>query len=256
MSVLTEGLLRARWKKDKPTKIFVEEGTKVTPSAREFLNEKQIELVVGKASEQVLPEEAPAPTPAPPREEKRYPYRLYDSGALLEEKPEDMTAIFGNQLVFKDHPRIEFRGKMDSLESEVLYTIGLFRDSEDTETLRGLRELYEYLRLALRAEVLNENLPDFTLLNYTADEIRSFTHHPKETFSMDHLRLTGEEPLEVLAINRLRTQVRELEVLATKVFRREKSVEREDLIKGLNRLSSGFYYLMFKAMSFEKNRRR
>ena len=35
-------------------------------------------------------------------------------------KPEHMTHLRGEELVFKDHPRIAFRGAIDSLESEII----------------------------------------------------------------------------------------------------------------------------------------
>ena len=38
----------------------------------------------------------------------------------MEEKPEEMTHLRGNRLVPKTHPRIRFRGQLDSLMAQVL----------------------------------------------------------------------------------------------------------------------------------------
>ena len=46
-------------------------------------------------------------------------YRDYETGALYLEKPEYMTQIEGDMLVVKNHPRIAFRGKLDSLNASV-----------------------------------------------------------------------------------------------------------------------------------------
>ncbi|MDO5714568.1 MAG: cobalamin adenosyltransferase [Tissierellia bacterium] len=248
MAVLTEHMLRVRWKKDKSTRIQIEPGTKITPSAREFINQKNIKLVIGDSFKTELPEKESSPV----TKEKSFPYVLYENGACLEEKPETMTALFGNQLVYKDFPRIKLRGTLDSLESEILYTIGYLQDWGTKDVLIGLKELYQYVRNIMRAEVRNENLNAFTLLHYNSDEVRKMTHNPMEAFGKDHIILNGEESLEILMLNRLRTKVREVEVLAVEVFRRDKICEREDIVTALNRLSSGFYFLMFKSENKKK----
>ena len=55
-----------------------------------------------------------APEPPKPK------YVDYETGAYYMEKPEHMTQLFGNVLVAKDHPRIHFRGKLDSLQALVV----------------------------------------------------------------------------------------------------------------------------------------
>ena len=42
------------------------------------------------------------------------------TGEALAEKPEHMTQLCGNRLVSKTHPRIVFRGKLDSLIAKAL----------------------------------------------------------------------------------------------------------------------------------------
>ena len=62
------------------------------------------------------PTPAPAPAPAPIKPK----FVDYETGAFYMEKPEHMTHLVGNVLVVKDHPRILFRGKLDSLQSAVV----------------------------------------------------------------------------------------------------------------------------------------
>ena len=41
---------------------------------------------------------------------------------MLTNKPEHMTHLRGNTLVFKDHPVIKYRGALDYLESKIICT--------------------------------------------------------------------------------------------------------------------------------------
>ncbi|MBQ7953992.1 MAG: cobalamin adenosyltransferase, partial [Clostridia bacterium] len=43
-------------------------------------------------------------------------------GGVLTNKPEHMTHLRGNTLVFKDHPVIKYRGALDYLESKIICT--------------------------------------------------------------------------------------------------------------------------------------
>lgn len=245
MSVLTEQKLRQIWKKNPDTVVSIPAGTKITPSAQEYIHQKNIELKFEEENETSQEMKSSSPLDKEIGKEKVFPYQLYKTKAYLDEKPETMTAIFGNQLVYKDHPRIRFRGQLDSLEGEILYTIGVLRDETDRKVIKGLSELYQYVRRILRAEALEEELFDFTLLEYSAEEVRKATHSPEEIFGREHFVLTGEESLDILLINRLRTKVREVELYAYDVFRVDENFEREDILKALNRMSSGFYFLMF-----------
>ena len=79
---------------------YLGKGDQLTSSARDWLSRERIEIL-------------PAEQARPQR------YRLL-SGGYVEEKPEHMTHLNGDVLVPKNHPRIVFRGKMDTLESELI----------------------------------------------------------------------------------------------------------------------------------------
>ena len=55
----------------------------------------------------------------PAEQAKPQRYRLL-GGGYVEEKPEHMTHLHSDLLVRKDHPRIVFRGKLDTLEAELI----------------------------------------------------------------------------------------------------------------------------------------
>ena len=77
----------------------------------------------------------------------------YATGQPLYEKTEEMTHIRGNLLVSKRHPRIAFRGKLDSLMARVMSVQIIAEETGDTGTLEGLDELLAYLQAMLAAEV-------------------------------------------------------------------------------------------------------
>ena len=82
---------------------FLGKGDSLTSGARDFLLRERIDIL-------------------PASEAKPEKYRLM-GGGWLEEKPEHMTHLNGDTLVPKTHPRILFRGKLDTLEAELLLLI-------------------------------------------------------------------------------------------------------------------------------------
>ena len=97
----TEEAVRANIRNREGKRVFYQgKGDTLTPGARDYLSRERIEVL---PAEQAKPEE----------------YRLAN-GAVLREKPEHMTHLKGNLLVPKTHPRIALRGRLDSLEAELL----------------------------------------------------------------------------------------------------------------------------------------
>ena len=79
---------------------YLGKGDRLTPGARDWLSRERVQILPGEAA-------------------KPAQYRLLN-GAVLTEKPENMTHLNGDVLVPKTHPRIAFRGAMDTLEAELL----------------------------------------------------------------------------------------------------------------------------------------
>jgi ethanolamine utilization cobalamin adenosyltransferase len=71
----------------------------------------------------------------------------------------------------------------------------------------------------------------------------------------EHLVPDASHGPDVARLNWLRAMSREVELAAMQVFARpDLSVEREDLILALNRLSSAFYVLMLLTLSAQQGR--
>ncbi|ADZ85762.1 cobalamin adenosyltransferase [Cellulosilyticum lentocellum] len=248
MSVLTENDVRqmlASGQLKEKGQIVVPRNKIITPSARAYLLEKGIEMKiednligeVTKVSEEQM---------ASDRTE------VYETmfGAKLNEKPEHMTHLRDNLLVFKDHPRIVFRGAIDSLEAEIVMT-QIFAEKEHLpQIIADLEEIIKFIRRLLRNEVCGEPIGEFTLQGLDAKELREHSHHPSKYYGIKHFLPHYKQGEMVAYLNKLRTLTRQTELIAYKAFKDEYGqVSREDIIKSLNRLSSLFWVMMFKYLA-------
>lgn len=165
-------------------------------------------------------------------------------------KPEHMTHLRGEELVFKDHPRIAFRGAIDSLESEIILFQTLTEKKQLHRMTQDLEEIIKTIRWTLRCEVSGEPVGEILMQGLNTDEMRAHSHHPSQYYGMKHFLPTYQHGEIVAYLNRLRTKARETELVAYQAFKTESGdVEREDIIRVLNRLSSLFWIMMFKYLT-------
>ena len=168
---------------------------------------------------------------------------------LGREKPEEMTHLRGNQLVKKTHPRIAFRGQLDSLEAAILEAQALAHRQDAPDVRDDLGEVLERVRQVLGAEVKEEPLLEAALLGMDQEELRRASHDIRGRFGMDH-PIPGWEMGELaLRINTLRTRVREVELAAATAFEAPGEAPRPDIIRELNRLSSAVYLIFCRVVS-------
>ena len=196
---------------------------RLTPSARDWLNREHIEI---------LPAEAAKPQR----------YRIL-GGGYTEEKPEHMTHLNGDVLVPKTHPRIAFRGAVDTLEAELLLTM----EAVPEDIRKDLRQILELSRLLIRCEVLEQPLEQTTLCGLTQQEQRKRSHFPQEYYGVPHFMPEFSDGSAILRLNRCRTAARNAELTAVRAFvDGEGNVTRQDLLTALNRMSSMLYLLMIR----------
>ena len=238
-TILTDVELRAHWYRTRKTSYTVAPGTHITPAAQDFIREHQIQLhFAAPVSSGGTMTVTPIPTQG-----GQAKYVDYATGNALDHKPENMTHLRGNLLVSKLHPRIALRGRLDSLMAEII-SVQLTASEAGREKLaEDLEELLAYLRALLAAEVKEEPLKPIRLLGMDSAEIRSCSHHVKQHFGIDHPIPSYRMGKLCVALNALRTQVRETELCAVNAFAQEAPDARLDLIEALNRLSSCVYIL-------------
>ena len=172
------------------------------------------------------------------------------TGRRSPDKPEHMTHLRDNLLVPKTHPRIRLRGKLDSLEALLLQTIAQANELGRTEIASGLAECFALARDILSAEVKEQPLPPFKLLGMDSGALRHASHHPEQFAGIPHPVPHADMGALCLALNFLRTQVREAELAAAAAFCSDREgCARTDLVEALNRMSSAVYLLFLKELT-------
>jgi len=201
---------------------YLSKGDQLTSSARDFLSRERIGIL-------------PADQAKPER------YGLL-SGGYLEGKPEHMTHLNSELLVPKNHPRIVFRGKMDTLEAELILC-----QLAAQHLIAPAGEILALARRLIRCDVLEEAVPEGKLCGLTEAEQRKRSHFPQDYYGQPHF-MPGVEDGEVMArLNRARCAAREAELAAVAAFSdREGNPVRTDILRSLNRMSSMLYLLMIQ----------
>ncbi|MCG8471079.1 MAG: hypothetical protein MI742_04395 [Desulfobacterales bacterium] len=247
MKVISESYLRDCFRKEVPETFRLEEGQILTPSASQLLNEKGIKVT--REDEGETPSEpvaAPrktdvAETPAP-----RAKYVSAADGGLYETKPEHMTQLSGNRLVAKDHPRIAFRGRIDSCQAEICLLQAKAHEAGKKGLVEDLSEIMEWTTDIMRRDVLDTPIPEKPIMGLSDAELRKRSHNPKKYFGVGHLLPSWEMGQTVLELNRLRALIREMEVAAVTALKEGFELQKPDIVQALNRMSSAIYIMMLK----------
>jgi ethanolamine utilization cobalamin adenosyltransferase len=145
------------------------------------------------------------------------------------------TELKAGVRVSKEHPRIAFRGALDSLEADILEAQFLASRSGEEYYVKALGEALDFTRELMSAEVNERAVVLTKLFGFSLDELHEQSHkasHRLPDYTM------GELPLR---LNTLRTRVREAELLAVKTCNEENNIAH-----ALTRLSSAVYWLFCK----------
>jgi len=234
MKAVTETYLRNQFREETPVSFTLDAGMILTPAARQFLQDRRIDLNIGKKG-----------ASGSEKGENKAPYTALDSGRQYERKPEDMTQLHGRTLVRKDHPRIQLRGRLDSLQSDILLLHARCA-SAIPDLADDLTQLLGWAREILRAEVLETAPSELSLSGMTAAQLRERSHNPRKFYAIGHVLPDVDMSLEVLELNKLRSTVREIELVAVAALADSKHPGGQQIIETLNRMSSAIYVLMLK----------
>ena len=209
--------------KDGKRVFYLGKGHQLTSDARDWLNRERIEIL---PAEQAKPEG----------------YRLLNGGQLRE-KPEHMTHLNAEILVPKTHPRIVFRGCIDTLEAALLLAA-----EANTGIIRTqLEEALAYTRYLLGQEVLGEPVLCKALGGMEEQQLRERSHRPQDFYGKPHFMPQPEDGKALLLVNFARCTARQAELAAAEAFSdKEGQPQRIDLLQALNRLSSFLYLIMIQ----------
>ena len=201
---------------------YLAKGDQLSSCARDFLNRERIEIL---SADQARPSR----------------YQLL-GGGYLETKLEHMTHLNGEILVPKSHPRILFRGKLDTLEAELILC-----QLAGEHLVGPVGEILAQARQLIRCDVLQEPVPEGKLCNLTEEEIRRRSHFPQEYYGQPHFMPEASDGRVIARLNRARCAAREAELAAVAAFSdREGNPTRVDILRSLNRMSSMLYLLMIQ----------
>ena len=272
MGLLTEAALRVLLKDedlDALDEYRVAADVIVTPSAKAYLIDHRIDLIVGdkriiktpghenrdkvnKGTSVKSAENRPAVSggKADTPSDTRY-HSIY--GGSFDKKPEYMTTLRGSELVFKDHKIIRLRGKVDGFEASAMETQFWLRSKGARKASDDLGKVIDYVRKLMRSEVIKEDVPPMELFGMNEAEIHERSHKPQDFYGFGHFKpITIDDGETVLRLNILRTLSRELELCAYEAFRNSHGVpEREDIVQAYNRLSSALYVMMLRVKAKE-----
>lgn len=245
--VLTEEKVRSLYKKDNIKELRVEKATIVTPSAQEYMSQMSIKLL---REPKIQDEDLNKKKLEKEVENKEVAkYRGVD-GCYYFTKPEYMTQIKGNILVKKNNKKIILRGKLDILKSKFLLLSNILKVNKTLKLTEDLNSVEDFINKIVIAEILDNDLEEIKLCGETLEEIKKISHNPKKYFGIEHLfNICSENNLIVLQLNEIRGFVREVEIAAIEAYlNKNEELEREDIVKALNRLSSGIYVMMLKGV--------
>lgn len=201
---------------------YLSKGDQLTSSARDYLNRERIAIL-------------------PAEQSKQERYKLLDGG-YLEEKPEHMTHLNAEILVQKTHPRILFRGRLDTLEAELILC-----QQAASHLITPIGEILALARQLIRCDVLEEPVPEGKLCGLTEGEIRKRSHFPQDYYGQPHFMPGVIDGPVIARLNRARCSAREAELAAVAAFSdREGNPTRLDILRALNRMSSMLYLLMIQ----------
>ena len=151
------------------------------------------------------------------------------------------TSLNASEKVLKSHSRIELRGRLDSLNAQII----LFQThSDNKEFIKDLEEIRIIITRLQNYEAREKVFEgDLFLFGLDENEIHERSHNPKNFYGKGHLLPHYEMGREAGEINFLRTLVRETELCACRAFNDEDPYK---IIHVLNRLSSALYILTYK----------
>jgi len=154
------------------------------------------------------------------------------------------TCLHTSVMVEKDHPAIDFRGCMDTLDAMFILA-AVMAGKENQETLsRDIWELQAFARRIMRAHAAIRPMEPVDLMGMSPSDIHARSHNPPG----GHLHM-GKDTTELMAyVNLVRTEVRTAERAAVRAF----PDGRDDIIDALNILSSAVYVLLCRMHAEQK----
>ena len=170
MQYLTEQDLMARCGLGQGVELHLSPEERLTPSAQELVNNRKIRILIVSGDGRVAREDGKAVHPLATEER---PFAKV-------EKTEAQTHLNGTEMVTKEHPRIWFRGKVDSAIAAAILVQTQLQPVLAPELQGLLADLRSWLGWAMRCEVLDEAVPVLSMGPFSREAVRRLACHPEE----------------------------------------------------------------------------
>ncbi|WP_211824993.1 hypothetical protein [Kistimonas asteriae] len=247
MGVVTEARIRSEYRKAAFTTFEVELKDIITPSARQFIQDKGIALVI-RGQDDVTPvEESLIPATVDEGDNSAAaptPHFICDyTGGMFTEKPDCMAVLGDNRLVLLTDPRIALQEQFDRLQADMLCMQVDCAESGRKSLCDELQKVLDYVRQLTIAIVPGENVdPDVFRTQDSEPAPLSDCEDGLPHYSMGRT---------LVSLNRLRAGIREAELTAVHAYQRGQRCERPDMLRALHHLSGHCYQLMVRERAGE-----
>ncbi|MBQ3437462.1 MAG: ethanolamine utilization protein [Fusobacterium sp.] len=247
--VLSEEILKVKYRKNPFSKFYIENGTVLTPSAKQIIADKGIELIFSDNKEAEKPNETEEIKKV---EQKTETIKYFGTkGEYYSEKPDYMTQTDGNILILKNNKKIIFRGKIETFLAELLLFLKeLELLSANKKLQEDMLDIVKFVNNILLSENLNKELEEQLVLKKSLADLQKIARNPLENLGFGHLtEIKLGEDILVHKLNRIKALARELETYAVDFYVCEDRIYRKDLLQAFNVLSSAIYIIMLKMIN-------
>lgn len=256
---VTETELREQVRRPVPgATVRVPPGSRLSPAAADFVAQWDLVVEESAGSDGRPGSRASGSARAPWDLPARFPVVATETplctacGSPVEHKADGLTQLNATHFVGKTHPRIVLRGRVDSLHALVLLAQHQALATGQAETAAGLGTLAAYCRELISAEYNERPVADAVVGGLDIETIHGVTHDPREHLGIDHLTIDGSASMLQQLLNTLRTQSREVEIVALEAFPSPHHPYGASICHALNRLSSIAYYLQLRLAVSER----
>ena len=253
--VITESELRELWQNGRSTLPPFPPGTRFSPAAQDFIKAHRLDIRIEQSP--ISNFQPPTSSLQPPAWDHPGVFPVVLTGPVpvcaicgqpLERKPDHMTQLDAGHFAPKTHPRIKFRGQLDSLHATVMLAAAEARRYQLPRLAEGLDTLAAYCREIQSAEYNGRSVQPLTVMGKSEDEIHQISHWSDRHLGIPHLTPGPSDHAILHWLNLARATAREIEITALEIYGPKAHTHDDTSALGstphaLNRLSSAVYVL-------------
>lgn len=184
-----------------------------------------------------------------PYEDRDPEYINARTGERFSQKPAGITHLYDNIFVLKSNPRIAFRGKLDTLESQIMLLQVIADETDNRRLLKSLDDVMEFVREIRSAEVMNRKIEKIELLGEDERKLAYEYSHILKIYGIPHPVPDYSMGRTCVELNRLRTFSREAEVSAAQAYMDGANCIRPDILSAVNTFGNAIYILLCRQLT-------